>query len=175
MRLTPASQYADTELNPAIRDDERVFASYFPPGTRLQFEVPPGSGNRVDIPDILGLIQMAQRCAEYFMFCTSAAFDPRAFDEFGYDACVIIHDARKLFGMVQVMQVPARNLSAGPVTYIDPFMPHKDAGVEFTKHFRYRHQHEWRIVWTDPIPPIPLAPWQLELGNLSSFCELITL
>jgi hypothetical protein len=176
LRLTPASTYDDPSLNPAIRDAELEFSVYFPPGTRLRVELEPGSKVFHDIPGIAGLIKYTNRCANYYVFCASATFNPRAFDEFGYDACVLIHDWEKLIELIKVQPVPARSISAGSVVYLDPHMPHLAApSVQLMKHFRYEYQMEWRIFWTDPLPPPPLQPYFVELGNLSSFCDLITL
>ncbi len=176
LRLTPASNYDDPSLNPAIRDAELEFPVHLPPGTRLQVELEPGSKVFHDIPGIAGLITQTSRCENYYVFCASATFDPRAFDEFGYDACVLIHDWEKLIELIKVQRVPARSLSAGATVYLDPFMPHRSApSVQLMKHLRYEYQREWRIFWTDPLPPPPLQPYFVDLGNLSSFCELITL
>jgi hypothetical protein len=113
---------------------------------------------------------------DYYAFCASATFNPRAFDDFGYDACVLIHDWERLIELVKVQPVPARGVSAGSVVYLDPYMPHRGApSVHLAKHFRCGYQMEWRIFWTDPIPPPPLQPYFVELGNLGPFCDLITL
>jgi hypothetical protein len=174
LRLTPASSYADESLVDAVRDSELEFARYLPPGTRLSVELKPGSGIFEELP-IRGLIKHTNQCPDYYMFCASALFNPRAFDDFGYDACVLIHDYRRLVDLISVQRVPARKLSTGAVQYLDPYMPHENARIEFTKHFRYGYQREWRIIWTEPLPTPPLQPYFLELGNLSSFCALISL
>ena len=89
---------------------------------------------------------------------------------------MLIHDWQKLMELVKVQPVPARTASAGSTLYLDPFLPHQKAtSLQLLKHFRYAYQREWRICWTDTIPPPPLQPYFLELGNLSSFCELINL
>ena len=178
LRLTPASSYDDPSLNQAIRDAELEFSVFLPPGTRIQVELEPGSKSFQDIPGIAGPIKYTKRCDNYYVFCASATFDPRAFDEFGidYDACVVIHDYQKLIDLIKVRPVPARSISAGATEYLDPYMPHRAApSVQLTKHFRFDYQKEWRIFWTDPLPPPPLQPFFVDLGNLSSFCELITL
>ena len=176
LRLTPASNYDDPSLNPAIRDAELEFCTYLPPGTQFRIELKPGSGVFEDIFRIAGLIKYTNRCENYYVFCTSATFDPRAFDDFGYDACVLIHDFEELIERIKVQPAPARSLSAGSTVYLDPYMPHRAApSVELMKHIRYEYQMEWRIFWTDPLPTPPLQPYFMELGNLSSFCELITL
>jgi hypothetical protein len=176
LRLTPASKYDDPSLNPAIRDAELEFSIHLPPGTRLRVEVEPGSKVFRDIPGIVGQIKHTNRCEDYYVFCTSATFDPRAFDDFGYDSCVLIYDWEKLLELIKVQWMPARSISAGATVYLDPYMPRQTApSVELVKHFRFAYQREWRIFWTDPLPPPPLKPYFIELGNLSSFCKLITL
>jgi hypothetical protein len=176
LRLTPASDYDDPFLNPAIRDSELEFSIHFPRGTRLKIEVEPGSKVFHEIPGITGLITHTNRCEDYYVFCASDTFEPRAFDDFGYDACVLIHDWQRLIELIKVQLVPARTVSAGPAVYLDPYMPHRAASsLQLMKHFRYEYQREWRIFWTDPFPPPPLQNYFVELGNLRSFCELITL
>lgn len=176
LRLMPASNYDDPSLNPAIRDAELEFSIHFPPGTRLKIEMEPGSKVFHDIPGIAGLITHTNRSENYYVFCASATFDPRAFDDFGYDACVLIHDWQRLIELINVHRVPARTVSAGATAYLDPYMPHRAGpSVQLMKHLRYEYQREWRIFWTDPLPPPPLQPYFVELGNLRSFCELIAL
>jgi hypothetical protein len=176
LRLTPASSYNDPSLNPAIRDAELEFSIHLRPGTRLQVELEPGSKVFHDIPGMAGLITHTKRCEDYYVFCASATFDPRLFDDFGYDACVLIRDWERLIELVKIQRVPARTVFAGATVYLDPYMPHRAApSVQLMKHLRYEYQKEWRIFWTDPLPPPPLHPYFVELGNLSSFCELITL
>lgn len=175
IRLTPASEYARSP-NPAIRDSELESSIYFPPGTRLQVEMETGSKVFHDIPGIAGLLKYTRRCEDYYVFCASATFDPRWFDIVEeYDACVLIHEWERLIDLIKVQRVPARKISAGLVVYLDPYMPHDKAEVHFIKHLRYGYQKEWRIIWTEPLPPPPLQPYFLELGDLRSFCELITL
>jgi hypothetical protein len=89
---------------------------------------------------------------------------------------VLIHDWQRLIELINVQQVPARTVSAGAIVYLDPYMPHRAAPlVQLMKHLRYEYQREWRIFWTDPLPPPPLQSYFVELGNLRSFCELIML
>lgn len=137
-----------------------------------------GSKKYADIPGIASPIKYSRRCANYYVFCASSIFYPRAFDEFGYDSCVLIHDWERLIGLVKVHPVPASSISAGQIVYLDPYMPHREPPpVELAKHCRFEYQMEWRIYWTEPLPrpPLPLMARFAELGDLSSFCELITL
>lgn len=176
VRLTPASDYNDPSLSPAIRDDELQFATHFPPGTKLQVEREDGSGVYQDA-DIAGLLTNTRQCEDFYVFCASGTFDPRSFDDFDrkYDACVLIRDWRRFIDAIKSCPPPAGKISAKSTVYLDPFFSHRSAEVPFTKHMRYRYQQEWRIVWTEPLHAPPLQPFFLELGSLSSYCELITL
>jgi hypothetical protein len=177
LRLTPASNYDDPSLNPAMRDTELEFSYFYPHGTRLAIERQPGSKTYEDLP-LAGPIFHTMRCDNYYVFCASAVFEPRAFDEFGsdYDACVIVHGWEALIDLIKVKPVPARDIYAGSTVYLDPHMLHRPIpSVELAKHCRFEYQKEWRIYLTNPLPPPPLTPFDLELGDLSSFCELVTL
>lgn len=138
VRLTPASCYGDPSLNPAIRDSELEFAFHLPPGTRIERKS--DSGVYEEIRGLCSLITPTRRSEDYYVFCASDAFDARAFDEFGYDACVLISDWRRFIDAIKSCPAPAREISAGPTVYVDPFRPHRQATVPLTKHLRYAYQ-----------------------------------
>jgi hypothetical protein len=71
--------------------------------------------------------------------------------------------------------LPEWNCFAGGVEYRDPYFPTKDPNVIFTKHFRYSYQRELRMIWVPPKPQENLTPIHVRLGDLSSFCELMSL
>ncbi len=173
LRVSLASTYLDPSLNPAIQDDELTSLVHFPPGTRLQVQLE--SGGYEDIQGIQGLLNHKRTCNDYYVFCASSAFDPRAFDDFksAYDACVLIHDWEEFFNRIESQPAPGKKISGGSVVYLDPFNPLKDSAVMFVKHWRYAYQQEWRIIWEEPFTNPPPEHFYFQLGDLRPLCELV--
>jgi hypothetical protein len=115
------------------------------------------------------------------VYCLSSVFDVRLFDDFGYDACVILADPAEF---IQRIQHAVDHHCKGWLTdhqsvrYIDPYNWKKaiKEDVFFTKDVQYWYQHEYRIVW---IPSMDydriLEPLHLEIGSLDGKAQLILL
>lgn len=172
-RISTAASYDDPSLNPAIRDDELQAAIMFPAGTQLHVSV---DGEYREIPGILGPLRSSRRCANFYVFCASGYLDPRLFDDFQADACLLVRDLNYV-GLLLLRGFAAMagmtRQAHGSVHYEDPLHPVKEVhAVELTKHFQYSYQKEWRMVWNtdEPLPPTA-APQFVEIGSLAGSCE----
>jgi hypothetical protein len=172
-RIAPAASYNDPSLNVALRDDELGAQVFFPAGTQLRMEL---DGEYRDIPGIAGAIRFDRRCDNFYLFSAADRFDPRLFDEFLADACLVVRDVQQ-FGPALVRGFAAvsgvTRFVSGSVHYLDPLHP-DDAGhlVDMTKNFRYEYQHEWRVAWRTAQPlPEGAVPVFVEIGPLGNCCE----
>ena len=171
-RISPASSYSDPSLNRAIRDDELSAQIMFPAGTRLAVQI---DGEYKEIPNIIGPLCHSRHCEDFYVFCAAGSFDPRLFDDFEADACLLARDLNR-FGLPLVREFAAvagmTKVVHGSVHYEDPLHPVEENHlVEMTKHFQYEYQREWRIVWKAEEPlSLTAAPILVEIGSLADSC-----
>ncbi len=110
------------------------------------------------------------------MQLAAGSFDPRLFDDFEADACLLVRDLNN-FGLRLLRAFAAlagmTKCAHGSVHYEDPLHPVGPHHlVEMTKHFRYEYQREWRMVWRAEEPlPKTAAPLFVEIGPLTDGCE----
>lgn len=97
-RISLASSYNDPSLNPALRDDELTAERFLPAGTRLSVKL---EGDYQEIPGIVGPLCHTSHCEDFYVFCAAGIFDPRLFDEFQADACLIVKDLHQ-FGLALI-------------------------------------------------------------------------
>ncbi len=172
-RISLASSYNDPSLNPALRDDELTAERFLPAGTRLSVKL---EGDYQEIPGIVGPLCHTSHCEDFYVFCAAGIFDPRLFDEFQADACLIVKDLHQ-FGLALIRGVAAAagmtKVVHGSVHYLDPAHPSDlDHLVDMTKHFRYEYQKEWRIAWRSEHPlPKDAGSICVEIGPLANCCE----
>jgi hypothetical protein len=180
--VKPATSYHDPSLNLAIRDDELEVT-----GIALRSEVVIGIPDRntgkpiLEAHPLSNIVLTSRSIKNYFVYCLSSVFDVRLFDDFGYDACVILADPAEF---IQRIQHAVDHHCKGWLTdhqsvrYIDPYNWKKaiKEDVFFTKDVQYWYQHEYRIVW---IPSMDydriLEPLHLEIGSLDGKAQLILL
>lgn len=174
--VRPASDYDDPSLNPAVRDKELEAVISFPPGTGLRRQN--DQGQYEDLP-ITGRIQARTRSpTDFYVFCTSATYQHRLFDDFNADACLLVHEPKVFVRkMVDALNRHYPNWLFGEkmVSYYDPLWFHGFAEIPFAKHFRYWYQNEYRVVVKPQPPVLRLSPIALDLGKISDLCQLIVL
>jgi len=153
IRIAPASSYAAVDYNDAISDTELNFTYNFynqSPELLSQYAT--------SLPSLAtnGLFQGTARFditlrEDYYLFCLSASYDPRLFDDFESDACMIIQspiEFQKRLMHPVLEQVHAKGWAFSDVTYIDPFStPDPDHNHALCKHHRYSYQDELRAAW----------------------------
>jgi hypothetical protein len=108
IRLTPASNYNDASLNPAIQDDELRFSW-------------------TDEENILRTCQVD----DYYVFCVSGVYDYRLYRDFGEsDSCLVILDVEEFSERIRRatkfnLQAKVIGMISAPVIYADPFRTEK--------------------------------------------------
>jgi len=172
-RISPSASYDDPSLNRAIRDNELTAQVVFPAGTRLSVKL---NGEFEEIRNIAGPLCHNRHCENFYVFCAAGSFDPRLFDDFQADACLLVRDLQQ-FGLSLLRgfaDVAGMTKSVhGSIHYEDPLHPVEAVHlVEMTKEFRYEYQREWRMVWKSEEPlPKAAGPMFVEIGPLNDWCE----
>jgi hypothetical protein len=180
LRIQPATLFAETNHNEAIRDDERLRAFSFAVSWEemLKLVVNPrdvpqnAPEHRIDVN--------FQWPSDYWLYCVSSSIEPRLFVNYNADCCVIIKDhvrfAQMLRRAVYTSVLTGIPMSHGPIEYFDPLLPktHKIL-VPRAKHFRYSYQNEYRFAWLPPKPMPKAEHVDVEIGSLKEFCDLIVL
>jgi len=179
LRIQPATYFAQTDHNGAVRDDELTLsvALAFTRDDVLKIvrnpqDVPPNAPEqRVDVK--------FQSPTDYWLYCVTNSVEPRLFVDFNADSCVIIRDCQRFTKMLReasrskLANVAMRDDSA---VYVDPLLP-KTANilVPFMKHFRYTYQDEYRFCWLPHTPTSRVPHLDLEIGCLKEFSDLLVL
>jgi hypothetical protein len=168
IRVWPASDYDDSSLNFAVRDDElSLLIRPQPKAGVLSGATSASTGEILRCP------------TNYYVYCMASVFSLRLFGDFERDACLIITDPKVFIErlVTAVMtNLPSWNGFGSGVHYVDPVRASKDDINLFNaKSFRYAYQQEYRLVWLPPSPQTHLAPIDVVLGSLNDCCELISL
>jgi hypothetical protein len=175
IRVCPASFYRDPLLVPSIRDNELQFDQFIC-GTDVRIQSKDG---RWHSPPLVGPVRLTQTAeSDYYFSSYSVLFEHRLFDDFEADGCIIVKDPNEFCKRLAEAfrgALPAWTCQIGGVQYLDPLRPTPSPDICFAKHFRYSYQKEFRMVWLPPQEQKALGPLCLELGDLSSFCELVRL
>jgi hypothetical protein len=180
VRIAPASSYAEFEKNDAISDTELKFTCQFynsPLELISQHAAVPPTLAAGKFIHGTALLELTMR-EDYYLFCLSASYDPRLFDDFESDACMIIDSPiefrdRLMRCVADKTQCKGWNFSA--VTYVDPFsIPDPSLHPFLRKHHRYAYQDEVRAVWQmQKGCGHNLDPIFVELGSLRDIARVI--
>lgn len=115
---------------------------------------------------------------DYFLYSACQSPSRRLPIDFNADAAVLIQDIPKFVRRVteQVYKSLGEvQIIHGLVEYYNPYVGWRASTPrEMTKHFRYRYQEEYRIVWRPKESRKPLEPFFVEVGSLDGIAELIT-
>src|SRR5690606_11136588 len=114
------------------------------------------------------------------LFCLSASYDPRLFDDFEADACLIIHSPVEFRSRLMhpvAEQVHAKGWAFSGVTYIDPFSDlNPSHNHALCKHHRYSYQDELRAAWQMPKGQgRDLSATFVEIGSLRDIAYVVSI
>jgi hypothetical protein len=179
IRVNPAASFNDASLNRTIRDDELSISVRKLPEDLSVDELREKVPSETLIPPQGFREVVVRSLTNYLVYCMSFRYELRLFDDFQYDACVIVKNPKTFIARVQAKaaeKLPGWRLAVAPVSYIDP-LNHGGAlpDVFFCKHFRYAYQQEFRLGWLPPRKIDNLDPLDLRLGALDDLAELIVL
>jgi len=179
LRVQPASFFAGRDHNGAIKDDELILPLSF---VLSRDEVLRFVANPQDVPHNAPEQRVDVHLhspTDYWLYCGTSFVEPRLFVDFEADACVIVRDKdsfRQMLLLAASEALPGTTMREGPVTYVDPLLPHTtEIFVPLAKYFGYSYQEEYRFCWL-PLQPIKkLVNVDVEIGGLQRIAELIVL
>jgi hypothetical protein len=178
LRIQPATYFAQTDHNGAVRDDELTLSVSLALSTddvlkivKNPQDVPPKiPEQRVDVS--------FKSPTDYWLYCVTTSVEPRLFVDFNADSCVIIRDRARFGQMLREasqQHLKDASVSDGSAIYVDPLFPKTEVFVPFVKHFKYTYQREHRFCWS-PLSPIQeVTHVDIEIGSLRGFSDLIIL
>lgn len=180
VRIFPAARYDDPSLLPAQRDNE-LARTVMLDASRMQITHTGVDGITRPIQAI-GKAEVTARAGNnFYVWCVTTTFDPRLFDDFGGDTCLIIHDPATFLARMYAAMTEALPDWPGCsilVHYYDPVRPGDAVLSPLDKDFRYAYQREFRFLWDPPFPQRAttlLAPVDLCLGSLEDIATIIKL
>jgi hypothetical protein len=179
LKIFPAARYADASLLPAQRDDELARTILVDP---RDFRVTHTDSSGIDHElQLAGTVRLTSSYStNYYVWFTTTTFDPRLFDDFGSDACLIIHDSEtfidRLFAAFS-RALPDWVGAGSLVRYFDPLRAHDEVLATFEKDFQYAYQREFRFAWDPPNgqPAKELPQLDLNLGPLTDVASLLSI
>jgi hypothetical protein len=143
LRISPAETYNDPALTKAIFDNETEFIqetvgaiAHLPPNR--DYSIP--QSQWMPVPIVGTLKHIGTYTGQAYMACFSQRYDYRLFEDFGYDACVVIRDRMRFWTALKEAgeaALPGWSFYFDDVKYRDPFEPTQEIDVLYTKHFRY--------------------------------------
>jgi hypothetical protein len=181
LRITPASMYNDEALLESVKDNEltstvlrhpsQVEITHFDKKTGKPFLVNP-----------IGNVKIQSSFpTNYYVLCLSIKYDPRMFDAFDADACLLIYDPNRFTQLLNETMPKIKPLLGctypWKVSYIDHKNPYKAAQPVLSKDIKYHFQSEVRYIWL-PIPFNVLSnidPFEIKLNNINDFCKIVEL
>jgi hypothetical protein len=180
IRIAPASSYDDSSLNRAIKDDELQLTLKPSPRNRKNEAVERFSEDlKNPVHPIGNVVENITAPSNYYVYCMASEFSLRLFPDFGADGCLIITKPeifmkRLIEGVLE--QLPNWEGFGIGVNYIDPVNTTKEEiDIFYSKDFKFAYQKEYRLIWKPRSPVMKLDYIEVELGNLSDCCELISL
>jgi hypothetical protein len=176
IRIRPASSYDDPSLNEAIRDTELTQIISLPPGTRLNKKS--SSGEYEEIKGIRKISVTNSYPTDFYVYCMAKVYQHRLFEDFDADACLLIYDIEIFLDkFLYCLKTDYSDwlLASGEISYYDPCFPSSSLSIPFSKHFRFSYQSEFRIVFKPGRPAKKLNEIDIEMGSLSTCCEVILL
>jgi hypothetical protein len=171
----------------ARRDDELSKTAYGRPSAPIVVSVVGGSGPALPLEGLLSF-STSFPVPPHLLFCASASYQHRMFDDFRCDACLIIHKPLQFLELLDVgvsNQMPGWRLDHGPVEYYDERdgtglstlakswrndqLPVKRKAV------RLAYQREYRCALLPPRDNTVLSSSSVAIGSIEAFSELFVL
>ncbi len=175
IRISPASKYKDGDASDPRTDDE-LNKHLWELGDRIKITTQDGKETSI-IGDLKRTVSISNN---YYTLCLSCDFEPIIFEEFNYDACVVIKNPEEFACRLEYetkKQLPSWYFHHNPTEYFDPHVPIKNQyfSATMSKDFSYAYQMEYRFLW-DPLNNGSAKKYiEVNLGSLNDICELYVL
>lgn len=176
LKVSLASSFMDSSLNVAQMDDEMKAIFHANPN---EMTITTANG---EIINPIGTVDITYEIdRDYYVFCSSGAFDIRMFSNFEADSCLFIYDSQRFADdLISELRnhIEFEYYAYQMVKYVDPVKPKREDRepiIEFHKHIRYQYQREYRHVITpNRNSPMPKDVF-LSFSSINEYSELICL
>ena len=181
LRITPASDYKDDVHSPARQDDELTVQLLRHPSQVKITHHNPRTGEDSEMVPISDIRMQSTFGTNYYTLCLSHKFDPRMFDAFDADACLLIDDPQRLSSLLnEIMPLTRPGLCPTwpfKVGYMDYDNPHREPTPTLSKDIKYFFQSEVRLNWlrSAPFELKNIKPFFVNLKGIKDFCRLVEL
>lgn len=158
IRVSPASSYADTNLNIAQKDEELEKHAYMPGQyTTITHE----SGKAMKV---IGDVKRSVSGPPYHLVCFSNVWDKQLFSDFEADTCCVVENPEEFSNRLEragASLFPNWYYLNAPVQYFDPYerVENELFNSSMSKDFRFAYQHEYRILWSQ-MNEVPINRFQ---------------
>jgi hypothetical protein len=172
IRISPASVYKDGPVSDPRTDDELNIHRYLP-GQHTRITTKEGK----EIPIIGDAHETYAIPMNYYTLCMSTDFEPKIFEEFSYDSCVIIKSPEQFAARLEASTkslLPKWYFYHNPVEYFDPYEPYKNQYLDpvMCKDFCFAYQMEYRFIWHPGDHGSAKDYIVVRVGSLEDICEL---
>ncbi|HTT76982.1 MAG TPA: hypothetical protein VMF50_13520 [Candidatus Binataceae bacterium] len=179
LRIQPATYFAQSNHNGAVRDNELMLSVSLALSRDDIVKVVTNPQNVPSDAPEQRLDVKFESPTDYWVYCVTNSLKPRLFVDFKADACVIIRDRARFSRMLSDssrLRLRAAAMFEGPAVYVDPLLPITSTiFVPFAKYFGYSYQDEQRFCWLPSVPVKKVTYLDLQIGSLKEFSDLIVL
>jgi hypothetical protein len=175
IRISPASKYKDGPVLDPKTDDE-LNKHRWELGDHIKITTQDGKY----MPIIGDLQRTATTPNNYYTLCLSCDFEPVIFNQFSYDACVVVKKPKEFAERLEheaKIVIPEWYFFHGPIQYFDPHESTRNQFFNATmcKEFSYAYQMEYRFLWDSLNTGSANDHIEVNLGPLNDICELYKL
>lgn len=170
--LRPASFYSDPSLNTAIKDDElnrlyKLNSKFQAIDLEIRFH------NEKHF--FYNGFYKKEFNSDYYVYCLSDGFEPRLFNDFDADACLIIQNPLEFISrMKNCLPSNIFEFHHQRIQYFDPLLDDPlETSLIFSKNFAYTYQNEYRIAFIPFDNEKTLEPTIIKIGNISDMAEIV--
>lgn len=170
--LRPASFYSDSSLNSAIKDDElnrlfRLNSKYQSINLQINFST--------ETHFLYNSFYKKKLSSDYYIYCLADSFEPRLFNDFDADTCLIIKDPINFISrMRKSLPTNIFQFYHKKINYFDPLLDDPfETSLIFSKNFAYSYQNEYRIAFIPFDKNKTLDPTIIKIGDISYISEIV--
>ena len=170
--LRPASFYADSSLNTAIRDDELTrFYILNSNYAEINFKIKNQSENHC----ISNGYYIKNFETDYYIFCVTSKFEPRLFNDFEAESCLVIKQPNVFISKIKnILPNNIFKFEYQDIAYFDPLLDNPlSVTIPFSKNFKYSYQNEYRMAFIPYEKKENFDSLNVNIGSIVDFAEII--
>ncbi|MGB7814787.1 MAG: hypothetical protein WBL28_00380 [Methylotenera sp.] len=168
-RLVPASVFGEL-IGDHARQDNELLRIQSSPAHQVEI-IHQKTGKR--LTPIGDVTYKSEILTDYYTLCFSSSWNIALFDEFhNSDACLIIHKPEEVCERIHFFA----NRFLQDWSSLDARVTYggrSDFGAFYLKDPKYTIQDEWRFTWVPPDALKKLTPFNIKIGSIENFAEIV--